>query len=71
MDPIDQSLGRAWEIALEDLSDETDAELGDLLPPLVAAGYVEISGESESGHFWVFTPDGVRRIEALGIDADE
>jgi len=29
------------------LSDETDAELGGLLPPLVAAGYLEMSGESE------------------------
>jgi hypothetical protein len=50
------------------LSDETDRELGDLLPPLVDAGYVEISGESESGHFWAFTPLGVERIDALGLD---
>jgi hypothetical protein len=67
---LDRSLGRAWEITSEDLSDETDAELGDLLPPLVAAGYVEVSGESESGHFWAFTQKGVRRIEALGLDVD-
>jgi hypothetical protein len=71
VDELDRSLGRAWEIALEDLSDETDVELGDLLPPLVAAGYVEISGESESGHLWAFTPEGVRRIEALGLDAND
>ena len=71
MDELDQSLGRAWAIALEDLSDETDAELGGLLPPLAAAGYVEISGESESGHFWAFTPEGVKRIEALRLDADD
>ena len=71
MDELDQSLGRARAIALEDLSDETDAELGGLLPPLAAAGYVEISGESESGHFWAFTPEGVKRIEALRLDADD
>jgi hypothetical protein len=46
-------------------------ELGGLLPPLEAAAYVEISGESESGHFWAFTPEGVKRIEALGLDADD
>jgi hypothetical protein len=71
MDDLDRALGRAWEIALEDLSDETDAELGDLLPSLVAAGYVEVSGESESGEFWAFTPEAVKRIDALGLDADD
>jgi hypothetical protein len=71
VDELDQSLGRAWAIALEDLSDETDAELGGLLQPLVAAGYVEIRGESESGHLWAFTPEGVKRLEALRLDADD
>jgi hypothetical protein len=70
VDEVDQSLSRAWEIS-EDLSDETDLELEDLLPPLVTAGYVEISGESESGYFWAFTPEGVKRIEALGLDSDD
>ena len=51
-----------------DLSDETDAELGDLLPPLAEAGYVTITGESPTGHFWSFTPEGVQRAKALGLD---
>jgi len=51
------------------LSDETDAELGALLPPLVAAGYVAIDGESPTGYFWRFTPEGVQRVDALGLDA--
>ena len=68
MNALDRSLSRAWEIALEDLSDETDRELEDLLPPLVAAGYVEISGESDSGYLWAFTPMGVERIDDLGLE---
>jgi hypothetical protein len=37
MTDLDQLLIRASEIFLEDLADETDAELGELLPPLVEA----------------------------------
>jgi hypothetical protein len=65
---LDEALARAWEIFLEDLSDETDEELGVLLPPLVAAGYALIDGESSSGHFWRFTSAGVERAKALGLD---
>ena len=65
---LDQSLVRAWAIFLEDLSNETDEELDALLPPLVAAGYVLIDGDSPSGHFWRFTPAGVDRAAALGLD---
>jgi hypothetical protein len=65
---LDRTLSRAWEIFLEDLSDETDAELGQLLTSLVDAGYVAIDGESPTGHFWRFTPKGVQRAEALGLD---
>lgn len=68
MEHLDTTFRRAWEIFIGDLSDETDAELEALLPPLVDAGYVEISGESPTGHFWVFTPDGVAHARALGLD---
>jgi hypothetical protein len=68
VDELDRTLSRAWEIFLADLSDETDAELGDLLPPLAEAGYVTITGESPTGHFWSFTPEGVERAKALGLD---
>ena len=68
MDELDRSLSRAWEIFLEDLSDKTDAELEDLLPALVDAGYASMAGESPTGHIWSFTPEGVARAEALGLD---
>ena len=68
MDDLDRTLARAWEIFIGDLSDETDAELGDLLPPLVDAGFVSITGESPTGYLWSFTPEGVARAEALGLD---
>ena len=67
VDEVDRTLSRAWEIFLEDLSDSTDAELGQLLPTLVDAGYVTIDGESPTGHFWRFTPKGVQRAEGLGL----
>jgi hypothetical protein len=38
MDGPERTHGRAWEIFLADPSDESDAELADLLPLLVAAG---------------------------------
>jgi hypothetical protein len=66
MDEVDHVLSRAWEIFLEDLSDDTDAELGELLPRLVDAGYVAIDGESPTGYHWRFTPEGMKRAEALG-----
>jgi hypothetical protein len=68
VDELDRTLKRAWEISLEDLSDSTDDELGGLLPPLVDAGYVAISGESPTGHFWRFTPKGIDRVDALDLD---
>lgn len=67
MTDLDQLLIRASEIFLEDLADETDAELGELLPPLIEAGYVAIDGESPTGHFWRFTEQGVRRQKELGL----
>lgn len=68
MDEVDKALARAWAIFDEDLSDQTDAELDALLPPLVSAGYVLIDGETPSGHFWRFTPAGVERAAAIGLD---
>jgi hypothetical protein len=68
VESLDQALARAWEIFIDDLSDETDAELEDLLSPLAAADYVTISGDSLTGHFWSFTPEGVKRSQALGLD---
>jgi hypothetical protein len=67
MDELDRYLTRATEIYLDEVKDETDAELGDLLPRLVQAGYVHIAGESDSGHFWSFTEAGVRRQAELGL----
>jgi hypothetical protein len=68
MDDLDRALTRAWAIFLEDLSDESDAELEGLLPPLTNAGYVRIDGESPTGYHWRFTPEGVERAKALGLD---
>ena len=65
---LDNALSRAWAIFLEDLSDENDANLGTLLPPLARAGYGWIDGESPTGYRWRFTPEGVARAEALGLD---
>ena len=68
---LDDLLTRASEIFLGDLSDETDEELEGILPPLVEAGYVAINGQSPTGEFWRFTPEGVARQEQLGLlDAD-
>jgi hypothetical protein len=66
MDQLDKALYRAHEIFLGNLSDETDAELENLLPPLVKAGYVKESGHSPTGIFWAFTESGVKRGEELG-----
>jgi len=66
MDALDKALCRAHEIFLQDLSDDTDAELAELLPDLVQAGYVTESGHSPTGSFWAFTSAGVERGEALG-----
>lgn len=66
MDSLDDALRRAHEIFLGGSSDATDAELDDLLPPLVEAGYVTESGHSATGSFWTFTESGIRRGEELG-----
>jgi hypothetical protein len=67
MADVDQLLVRASEIFLKDLAGETDAEVAELLPPLVGAGYVAIDGESPTGSFWRLTERGVRRQEELAL----
>jgi hypothetical protein len=67
MEDIERCVTRASEIFLGNVSDETDADLEDLLSPLVEAGYVIIDGGSPTGHFRRFTPEGVRRQESLGL----
>jgi hypothetical protein len=66
MDSLDDAIFRAHEIFLGDLSDATDAELDNLLPPLIEAGYVKEWGHSPTGSFWAFTESGIRRGEELG-----
>jgi hypothetical protein len=68
MNELDRDLCRAHEIFLEDLSDETDAELRQILPALIRAGYVKEDGHSPTGSFWRFTQSGVRRGEELGCE---
>jgi hypothetical protein len=65
MEILDEALRRASELFLEDGSDTADAELAELLPALVEAGYVHESGHSPSGSFWAFTDSGNARIDAL------
>jgi hypothetical protein len=48
------------------MSDEMEAELDEILPALIEAGYVEESGHSSTGSFWAFTKAGVKRRKELG-----
>jgi hypothetical protein len=66
MNDVDRALCRATELFLGDCSDEVDDELADVLPPLVAAGYVRESGHSSIGSFWAFTTAGHERAKELG-----
>jgi hypothetical protein len=63
---LDKDLCRAHSIFLADVSHATDAELEEILPDLVEAGYVREDGNSATGSFWRFTEAGVRRAEELG-----
>jgi hypothetical protein len=40
MDPLAETLLRAWNLSMEDITDAVEAEFAELLPPLVKAGYV-------------------------------
>jgi hypothetical protein len=68
VDALDRKLLRANELyfATYAESDAADAELADLLPDLVRAGYVEESGHSPTGFFWSFTSTGVAHSKELG-----
>ncbi len=60
LDIADRDLLRAWEIFDGDFTDEVFAEIEELLPTLVAAGYVEAQEDR-----WGLTPKGVARAEEL------
>jgi hypothetical protein len=64
---LDRMLARTHEIAGEDLSDETDEELGHLLPALVEAGYAHVYGQTSTGELWNLTERGLARLDALGL----
>jgi len=69
---LDRALVRAREIYFGDLSDELDAELGELLPSLIEAGYAreEPWGDSEDWFLWSFTDAGRKRADELDPDAE-
>jgi len=68
MDAVEKTLLRVCELSLEDHSEENDAELGKLLPPLVEAGYVheEPWGDDPAWFLWRFTEAGIARAKTLG-----
>lgn len=66
MDALDKALCRAHEIFLDDPSESLDAELTELLPSLIEAGYAEEWGGSSTGFYWKFTSLGIARGEELG-----
>ncbi len=63
MDATDAALIKAWELFLEDCSEQVQAELEALLPTLLHAGYAEADE-----YTWRFTPHGVARAESLTAD---
>lgn len=66
MDALDVALKRAHEIFLEDESDESEAELKQLMPALLQAGYVEENEWGDGWLLWGFTDAGIKRGEELG-----
>jgi hypothetical protein len=65
-DSLDQALCRVHEIFLDDPSEAAYAELSELLPALVEAGYVTESDYGDGWSLWGFTPAGIARGEELG-----
>jgi len=67
MDTLDETLLRAWELGVEDITDAVEEEFSILLPPLIEAGYVseEPWGDDSGWVLWRFTPAGVERANQL------
>lgn len=67
MDPLDKKLLRAWELSSGDFTDAAEAELNDLVPALVEAGYVKERpwGDDPLHFLWSFTESGVKRGREL------
>jgi len=72
MNALDKALCRAREIFLADATDELEAELGEMLPALVEAGYIheEPWGDSTDWFLWRFTDAGTRRADELEAAGD-
>lgn len=70
MDPLDKALCRAREIFRSETSPDLDAELEDLLPSLVEAGYVDQEpwGDSPDWFLWRLSESGRDRADELGCD---
>jgi hypothetical protein len=69
MDSLDEKLRRAWLLASEDFTDSNEAELNELLPMLIEAGYVEERpwGDDPDVFLWSFTEVGIRRGKELEV----
>jgi len=76
MNTLDEKLLRAWELSLEDFTEEVEAELNALVPTLIEAGYVKERpwGDDPTYFLWSFTEAGVKRSKQLeareGSDGD-
>ena len=66
IDP-DAALIRAWNLGMDDAgwTDEVMDKAEELLPTLVAAGYVAVD---EEAHTWWFTKKGVARADQIVIE---
>ncbi len=67
MDLLDEKLLRAWELSLEDFTEDVESELNVLVPTLVEAGYVQERpwGDDPDNFLWSFTEAGVNRSKEL------
>ena len=64
MDDLDRVVFRAWDLSIEDYTDEVYAAFEEMLPILEAAGYVKADE-----HTWNWTEEGVARAKALTGEA--
>lgn len=67
MDLIDQKLLRAWELSLEDFTEDVEAELNALVPALIEAGFAKDKpwGDNPEYFLWSFTKAGIERGKEL------